>query len=142
MQRLIAVSCLFFGLAFASSAEVIPIATKGFAPDYPAVARQAHISGTVVLEFKIVAGKPAKKMEVVFGKELQPLVEAAKEAAAQWEFPAEFSGKTGRIQFIFMLQHPAYKIRVADEEKEVDLNHNIAIIRSTLRVLTPEHTNP
>jgi protein TonB len=65
-------------------------------PQYPAIARQAHITGKVVLHAIIGTDGRVKKLDVVTGNPM--LVEAARNTVLQWVYhPMELNGQASEV---------------------------------------------
>lgn len=88
------------GLTVHSAAQAVRVApeeaeknlVRRVPPEYPALARQANITGIVILEIKIDETGAASYYELISGHPM--LVEAAIKAVAQWKYrPFEMQGK-------------------------------------------------
>jgi TonB family protein len=95
------------GRVMATGDDISALATSACAPDYPAAAWKAHVSGDVILEFVIDAGGHAGETTT-----LQPLPfgmeEAAREALRHWRFqPLRREGQAvptfAQVKFSFLL---------------------------------------
>ena len=75
---------------------------KSCAPVYPALARQMHVDGTVVLSLTIAADGTVTRTELAMGHPL--LAEAAKDAAKCGRYAKSGSETTQTIRFDFRLQ--------------------------------------
>jgi protein TonB len=79
--------------AFAPSLyEAAPEVVEAPAPEYPPIAREAGIEGTVIVEALVTSGGAVGKVRVRQGNPM--LAEAAAKAVWRWRFrPAEWNGK-------------------------------------------------
>jgi TonB family protein len=95
------------GKVLATGDDIATVATSACAPDYPPIARKAHVTGDVILEFVINAAGHAEEMKVLkplpFGAE-----EAAREALAMWHFqpPRGEEPAYAQVTFSFLMPVP------------------------------------
>ncbi len=76
-------------------------------PEYPAIARQAHLHGTVQLRAIIARDGTVRSIEVLSGHPI--LAKAAREAVSQWRYrPTRLNGEPVEVEtyvtVIFQLQ--------------------------------------